>query len=175
MRGHAHYYLFRCVADRSDFQCLWKGKQWSTWHPLPPHLNFFETSVTDFREITTRSPKTRKSPLYTGANTVKSIRVELTSGGPSLASSSRTVCLGRNKIAMLGRRHRNSVAEEGGRNMGRTWTEDGKRRQPLQSHFINSAVISIEDAKEPRVPLASDVAICGALPNFPCRFWNLRS
>ena len=30
---------------------------------------------------------------------------------------------------MLGRRHRNSVAEEGGRNMDRIWTEDGKRRQ----------------------------------------------
>ena len=31
-------------------------------------------------------------------------------------------------------RHRNSVAEEGGRNLGRTWTKDGKRRQagPLE-------------------------------------------
>ena len=31
--------------------------------------------------------------------------------------------------AMLGRRHSNSVAEEGGRNTGRTWTEDGKKQQ----------------------------------------------
>jgi hypothetical protein len=30
---------------------------------------------------------------------------------------------------MLGRRYRNSVTEEGGRNTGRTWTQDGKRRQ----------------------------------------------
>ncbi len=28
---------------------------------------------------------------------------------------------------MLGRRHRNSVTEEGGMNTGRTWTEDGKK------------------------------------------------
>jgi hypothetical protein len=43
-------------------------------------------------------------------------------------------------------------------NTGRTWTEDGKRRQSLQLLFISSAVISIEEAKEPRVPLASDTA-----------------
>jgi hypothetical protein len=30
---------------------------------------------------------------------------------------------------MLGHRHSNSVAEEGGRNTGRTWTEDGQRPQ----------------------------------------------
>jgi hypothetical protein len=30
---------------------------------------------------------------------------------------------------MLGRRYSNSVAEEGGRNTGRTWTQDGQRRQ----------------------------------------------
>ncbi len=54
---------------------------------------------------------------------------------------------------MLGRRHRNSVTEEGGMNTGCTWTEDGKRRQSLQLLFINSSVISIEDAKEPRVVL----------------------
>ena len=30
---------------------------------------------------------------------------------------------------MLGRRHSNSVAEEGGRSTGRTRTEDGQRRQ----------------------------------------------
>ncbi len=59
---------------------------------------------------------------------------------------------------MLGRRHRNSVTEEGGMNTGRTWTEDGKRRQLLQLLFISSAVISIEEAKEPLVPLASDTA-----------------
>ncbi len=41
---------------------------------------------------------------------------------------------------------------------GRTWTEDGKRLQLLQLLIINSAVISIEEAKEPRVPLASDTA-----------------
>ena len=42
--------------------------------------------------------------------------------------------------------------------MGRTWTEDGKRRQSLQLLFINSSFISIEDTKESRVPLASDAA-----------------
>ena len=30
---------------------------------------------------------------------------------------------------MSGRRYRNSVTEEGGRNTGRTWTQDGQRRQ----------------------------------------------
>jgi hypothetical protein len=30
---------------------------------------------------------------------------------------------------MLGHRYRKSIAEEGGRNTGRTWTEDGQRRQ----------------------------------------------
>jgi hypothetical protein len=34
------------------------------------------------------------------------------------------------------------------------------RACPLQSHFISSADKSIEEAQEPRVPLASDVAIC---------------
>ena len=29
---------------------------------------------------------------------------------------------------MLGCLHRNSVTQEGGRNTGRTWSEDGKRR-----------------------------------------------
>jgi hypothetical protein len=61
---------------------------------------------------------------------------------------------------MLGRRHRNSVTEEGRRNTGRTWTEDGKRRQSFQLLFINSTVVSIEETKEPRVSLASDTAIC---------------
>jgi hypothetical protein len=59
---------------------------------------------------------------------------------------------------MPGRRHRDSVAEEDGMHTGRTWTEDGKRLQLLQLLIINSAVISIEEAKEPRVPLASDTA-----------------
>jgi hypothetical protein len=63
MRGHAHYHLFWCVADRGNFQSLWKGKQWSIWHPLPPHFTIFETSVADFREITSGSPKTRKSRI----------------------------------------------------------------------------------------------------------------
>jgi hypothetical protein len=38
---------------------------------------------------------------------------------------------------MLGRRHSNSVAEEGGRNTGRTWAQDGQRRQaePLARLF----------------------------------------
>jgi len=35
----------------------------------------------------------------------------------------------RNMPPMLGRRYRKSVAEEGGRNTGRTWSEDGQRRQ----------------------------------------------
>ena len=59
---------------------------------------------------------------------------------------------------MLGHRHRNSVTEEDGMHTGRTWTEDGKRLQLLQLLIINSAVMSIEDVNEPRVPLASDTA-----------------
>jgi hypothetical protein len=35
---------------------------------------------------------------------------------------------------MSGRRYRNSVTEEGGRNTGRTWTQDGQRRQA--GHFV---------------------------------------
>lgn len=72
------------------------------------------------------NPARSWSPTRSSA---KSLRVQLASGTPALASSSRTVCLSRNMTVMLGRRHRNSVAEEGGRNTGRTWTEDGKRRQ----------------------------------------------
>jgi hypothetical protein len=45
---------------------------------------------------------------------------------------------------MPGCQHRNSVTEEGGMKTGRTWTEDGKRRQSLQLLFINSTVIRIE-------------------------------
>src|SRR5947207_2311123 len=70
MRGHAHYHLFWRVADRGNFQSLWKGKQRSTWHPLPPLLTIVETSVADFREITSGSPKTRKSQNYAGLDTI---------------------------------------------------------------------------------------------------------
>src|SRR2546421_834321 len=46
-----------------------------------------------------------------------------------LASSSCTVSLCRNMPPMLGHTYRESVAEEDGRNTGRTWTEDGQRRR----------------------------------------------
>jgi hypothetical protein len=67
-----------------------------------------------------------ESPTHSSASPIRS---RLASGAPSLASSSRTVYLSRTMPAMLSRRHSNSVAEEGGRNTGRTWTRDGKRRQ----------------------------------------------
>jgi hypothetical protein len=38
---------------------------------------------------------------------------------------------------MLGHTYKESVAEEGGRNTGRTWTEDGQRRQA--GHFVGVA------------------------------------
>ena len=37
---------------------------------------------------------------------------------------------------MLGRRHSNSVTEEGGRNTGRTWTEGGRRRQNESDTYV---------------------------------------
>jgi hypothetical protein len=45
--------------------------------------------------------------------------------------------LRKNMPAMLGHRYRKSVAEEGGRNTGSTWTQDGQRRQaePLARLF----------------------------------------
>jgi hypothetical protein len=42
---------------------------------------------------------------------------------------------------MSGRRYRNSVTEEGGRSTGRTWTQDGQRRQAepfVGLHRLNS-------------------------------------
>ena|SRR3989442_8072162 len=72
------------------------------------------------------SPARSESPTSSSANSICS---KLASRTLFLASSSCTFCLHKDMAAMLGRRYRKSIVEEGGMNTGRTWTEDGQRRQ----------------------------------------------
>ncbi len=67
-----------------------------------------------------------ESPTRSSAT---SIRSRLASRAHLPLPLARALSLCRNMSPMLGHSYRKSVAEEGGRNTGRTWTEDGQRRQ----------------------------------------------
>jgi hypothetical protein len=54
---------------------------------------------------------------------------------------------------MLGRRYRKSVAEEDRRNTGRTWIEDGKRRQVGPIARRGASALSLRSGRSSLVSL----------------------
>lgn len=74
-------------------------------------------------------PVHRASPKIPTPSPAKSIPFRLASRAPSLACCSYTVALYSDRLPMPSSWYSISVAEEDGRNTGRTWTEGGERRQ----------------------------------------------